>query len=120
LWEEFGEEVEFIVVYIREAHALEETMAAGNVGLPAVEAPTNDIERMGVAQQCHSQFDLGEMTLLVDGIDDAVEDAYYAHPDRLYLVGKDGSIAYHGLQGPNGMRPDELLEAIEDELELMD
>ena len=112
--------MEFLVIYIREAHALEETMVAGTPGLPAVETPKSDAERLGVAQTCQAQFGLGEMKLLVDGVDDAVENVYWAHPDRLYLVGKDGRIAYHGLQGPNGLRPDELLEAIEDELEMMD
>lgn len=105
------------MVYIREAHALEETMASGTPGLPAVETPTSDGERMDVAQRCHAQYDLGGMLVLVDTIDDAVEKVYWAHPDRLYLVGKDGKIAYHGIQGPNGMRPEELLEAIEAELE---
>ena len=108
------------MIYIREAHALEETMAAGTPGLPAVETPTSDNERMLVAKQCHSDYDLGGMRVLVDSIDDAVEGLYWAHPDRLYLVGKDGTIAYHGLQGPNGMRPDELEQAIEEELEWMD
>jgi len=109
-----------MVIYIREAHALEETMAAGTPGLPGVEAPKTDTERMQVAQTCQAHHDLGGMNVLVDSIDDAVEDLYYAHPDRLYLVGQDGFIAYHGLQGPNGMRPGELRDAIEEELERMD
>ena len=42
---------------------------------------------------------------------------YGAHPDRLYLVGRDGKIAYTGGRGPTGFRPDELEEAITAELE---
>ena len=37
---------------------------------------------------------------------------YAAHPDRLYLVGKDGKLAWVGEQGPRGFRPNELEAAI--------
>jgi len=112
--------VQFIVVYIREAHALGDAMHAGSMEIPGVEVPQTYGERQDVAQACSAHVDFGGMQVLVDSIDDAVEKAYWAYPDRLYLVGKDGMIAYHGLQGPNGMRPEELREAIEEELELMD
>ncbi|MGK0204903.1 MAG: hypothetical protein ACI9S9_003989 [Planctomycetota bacterium] len=55
---------------------------------------------------------------LLDGVDDAVGRAYMSHPDRLYLIGKDGLIAYAGDRGPVGFKPRELREAIEDELML--
>ena len=42
--------------------------------------------------------------------------AYSALPDRLYLVGKDGTIAYKSGQGPMGFRPDEFEAAIKDYL----
>jgi len=45
-----------------------------------------------------------------------VNKAYSAHPDRLYLVGKDGKIAYAGAPGPQGFNPDQLEEAIRAEL----
>jgi type I thyroxine 5'-deiodinase len=54
--------------------------------------------------------------MLVDGMDDAVNRAYAAFPDRLYLVGRDGKIAFRGGPGPAGFRPDELEEAIRREL----
>ena len=39
-----------------------------------------------------------------------------ALPDRLYLVGKDGKITYAGGRGPRGFKPDELEDAIREEL----
>ena len=48
------------------------------------------------------------MPALIDGMDDAVNKAYQALPDRLYLVGKNGEIAYAGDRGPFGFKPDEL------------
>jgi len=38
---------------------------------------------------------------------------YYALPDRLYLVGRDGRIAYRGAPGPWGFVAAELEKAIE-------
>ncbi len=47
-----------------------------------------------------------------DRVDDEVNQAYAAWPDRLYLVGKDGRIVYAGGQGPFGFSPEELERAI--------
>lgn len=38
---------------------------------------------------------------------------YYALPDRLYLIGSDGRIAYRGAPGPFGFVASELETAIE-------
>jgi hypothetical protein len=53
------------------------------------------------------------MPMVVDGIDNAVASAYGGWPDRLYLVGRDGTIVYLGGEGPFGFKPDELEQAIE-------
>ncbi len=55
-------------------------------------------------------------TALVDRMDDKVNKAYGAAPDRLYLVGRNGKIAYAGARGPMGFSPDELEKAIVAEL----
>ena len=49
-------------------------------------------------------------------LDDRVGQAYQGHPDRLYLVGKDGKIAFAGDRGPFGFRPQDLESAIKKEL----
>ena len=49
-------------------------------------------------------------------MDDKVNQAYAAAPDRLYLVGKDGNVAYRSGPGPFGFKPDELDAAIRTEL----
>ncbi len=53
---------------------------------------------------------------VVDGVDDVANQAYAGWPDRLYLVGKAGKIAYAGGRGPFGFKPDELEAAITGEL----
>lgn len=49
-------------------------------------------------------------------MDNTTDLAYSALPDRLYLVGTDGRIAYKSGRGPMGFRPDELEAAISEYL----
>ena len=86
-----------MLVYIREAHAID-----GASPNPAVlvEEPLSDLERLDVAQTCMAKLELEGIPAVIDRIDNAVDTAYQAKPDRLYLVGKDGRIAYAGARGP--------------------
>ena len=61
-----------------------------------------------------------KLPALLDGIDDAAATAYASLPDRMYLVGRDGKIAYAGGKGPRGFKPDELAAAIEKEVTTME
>jgi type I thyroxine 5'-deiodinase len=69
-------------------------------------------ERVEVGQTCMVKLAL-EMPALVDEMDDAVARAYGAMPERLYLVGRDGRVAYKGGMGPMFFKPGEWQEAIE-------
>lgn len=102
-----------MLIYCREAHPID----GNSPGPAAVEDPITDAERRGVAAKFVADMNLA-LPALLDGVDDAVGRAYASHPDRLYLIGKDGLIAYAGERGPFGFKPRELREAIEDELML--
>ena len=108
--------MDFLAVYIREAHPEEGWILPENrrSGL-AVHEPTSDEERRGVASTCATNLRL-KMPMVVDGVDNGVASAYGGWPDRLYLVGRDGRIAFQGGEGPFGFQPDELERAIEREL----
>jgi hypothetical protein len=101
------------VVYIREAHAIDGRSPSYGV---LVEDPITDAERAGVAKVCMTKMALKPMRAVVDGVDDKVARAWSGHPDRLFLVGKDGKIAYSGGRGPRGFDPEELADAIQTEL----
>jgi len=116
MWEEYGNEVQFFVVYIREAHALDSRSPMGGGGMPVVEDPVNLGERKSVAAICMAKLALSPMPALVDDLDDTANKAYFAWPDRLYLIGKDGRVAYHGGPGPFQFAPEELQSAIKKEL----
>ncbi len=106
----------FVVVYIREAHPEEGWILPENrrSGI-AVHEPTTDDERRAVASTCAANLEISMLTV-VDGVDNAVASAYGGWPDRLYLIGTDGRIAYQGGEGPFGFKPRELGQAIEREL----
>ena len=58
-----------------------------------------------------------EMPALVDEMDNAVAVAYAGVPERLYLIGTDGRVAYKGGMGPMLFDPGQWQERIEAYLE---
>ena len=112
IYNENKDEVAFFIVYIREAHALDSRSPSG---FEMIEDPIDFDERTAVATQCVADLNM-PMPAIVDKLDDAVSKAYGGWPDRLYLIGADGKIAYAGGQGPFLFAPDELDEAIRAEL----
>ena len=45
-------------------------------------------------------------------MDDKMEAAFAAWPDRIYVIDKDGKVAYKGKPGPGGFRVGEAEEAL--------
>lgn len=66
--------------------------------------PTTDLERRAVATRCADSLNL-DVPMAVDGVDDAVNMAYSAWPERLYVLKPDGTIHYKGELGPSGFKP---------------
>ncbi len=108
---DYGDDVQFLFVYCREAHAADSARPTGK----DVEQPVSTEERREVAAQFLKDMEL-EIPAVLDSIDDTASKGYAALPDRMYLVSKDGKIAYAGGRGPRGFKPDELQFAIELEL----
>lgn len=111
LYEQYHDRIQFLTIYIREAHPTD----GWYMGQHDIRSHRSMEERREVAGQCEVALQYGIPTL-VDEMDDAVCNAYAAHPDRLFLVGRDGRIAYAGGRGPWGFKPAELKGAIEREL----
>ena len=117
LYERFRHEVAFVVVYIREAHPEDGWVVIDNREDDIrVFDPTTDAERRRVVESCVLRLSV-RMPVVIDGIEDGVAAAYGAWPDRLYLVGRDGRIAFQGGTGPFGFLPEELEAAIKEELD---
>ncbi len=130
LYAQYHDRVEFLMIYIREAHPVDGwwlgkgipkamLKMSGSKAAMDVYDPQTIEERQAVAGRCELalQYDI---RTYVDGMDDAVNEAYAAKPTRLYLVGLDGRVVYAGGLGPFGFHPAELGTAIEGYLARMD
>ena len=107
LYAEHGDRVQFLVIYIREAHPTD----GWYMGNHDFRDPQTIVERRALAGTCETRLKYGIPTL-VDEMDDAVMKAYAAWPDRLYLADLDGRVAYAGGIGPRGFKPGKLKRAI--------
>lgn len=61
-------------------------------------------ERQACAQRCVAGLGL-RFPAAVDTMDDATAVAYAGWPERLFVIGADGRVAYAGAQGPRGFYP---------------
>ena len=108
LYEQYGDRVQFLVIYIREAHPTD----GWYVGNHNIHDPKTIEERRHVAGTCEVAMQHGIRTY-VDEMDDAIMKAYAAWPDRLYLIGLDGRVVYASGRGPWGFKPGELKKAMD-------
>ena len=113
----YKDKVEFLLIYIREAHPAEGMPDEANKRDKILLPDASDVvEKEGHASMCVRRLDI-KFTTLIDEMDNKVELEYSAWPDRLYLIGKDGRVAWKGRPGSVGFVPAELAVAIEAELE---
>lgn len=107
------DEVEFLRVYVREAHPTEhrgatETNAKANI---LIKQPATLEDRCAVAGQCSAALKI-KGPLVVDEIDNRVGRTYGGWPDRLYVIDRDGRVAYRGGPGPFGFNPHEMEQSL--------
>ncbi len=105
LYKTYKDKAQFLIVYIKEAHAKDSARPL-RFG-PQILTPKTIDERVKVAQQCSTALNF-TMPMVIDQMDDKAAKLYGGHPDRLYIIGKDGRIAYQGFPGPFGFKPDEM------------
>ena len=83
--------------------------------LKYIKDPTSELERFQVAKSCVSDLNIS-IPCLIDDMGNGTAAAYKGHPDRLYVVGKNGKIAFHGAPGPMGFKPADMEKALRFEL----
>jgi type I thyroxine 5'-deiodinase len=104
--------VPFYAVYILEAHPSDVWQMQSNVRDKVVLAsPRSFDERQNVAGMCVRKLGI-KFPALVDGFGNATEQAYTGWPDRIYLIDKNGRVAYKSRPGPFGFHPEELKAAL--------
>ena len=102
----------FYAVYIVEAHPTDIWQMKSNIKENVLFAnPKTDEERALVAGACVRKLGI-RFPAVIDGIDNRTEVAYTGWPDRLYLIDRDGKVAFKSRPGPFGFKPDQLEAAI--------
>jgi iodothyronine deiodinase-like protein len=105
LYHDYRDKAAFHVVYIQEAHPIDAWQVEDNLKDDVlVKSTTTAEEREEVAGVCLAKLRI-EVPALVDEPDNRVERAYTAWPDRLYVIDRDGRIAYKSAAGPFGFKP---------------
>jgi len=114
--EKYKGQVEFLLVYIREAHPTDGwDSPANHRDNILITKATNYGEKEGYASACVRNLGI-KFTTVVDKMDAEVESIYMGWPDRMYVVGRNGRIAWKGEPGPPGFKAPLLQAAIEAEL----
>ena len=74
-------------------------------------SPKNDRERSEIAGTCVRNLHL-KIPALMDPFENTTERAYTGWPDRLYVIDRDGRVAYKSKPGPFGFHPSEMAAAL--------
>jgi hypothetical protein len=113
LYEQYKDEADFYVVYIQEAHASDVWQEPHNLSEGIVFAnPTSFEERGRLGQMCVRKLGI-KFPAVLDTLDNATERAYTAWPDRLYVIDRDGRVAYKAGPGPFGFRPEGVAQTLQ-------
>ena len=114
LRDRFGEDAEFAIVYIKEAHPEDEWQVDGNTRKDIVYSQPDSFDaRVQLAKTFIEEMDV-EIPTLVDDIQNTAMACYAAWPERLYVIETDGTIAYKGDMGPFGFKPEEVKGYLEE------
>jgi type I thyroxine 5'-deiodinase len=112
MYEQYKDRAAFYIVYILEAHASDVWQMPSNVKQNIIIAsPRSADERTAVADSCVRNLHI-EIPALIDNFRNTTEGAYTGWPDRLYLIDRNGRLAYKSGPGPFGFHPQELETAL--------
>ncbi len=99
MYETYGKKADFWWVYIQEAHATDGRRPSKSVKI-ALHKTLED--RTKAATGCSAASEL-KVPVLLDDMNDTVSSAYSAAPERFFILGDDGKVAYAGGRGPRGI-----------------
>lgn len=104
----FGQQVPFLLVYIREAHSTDQWQSTRNERADVAVLPARTMqEKKDHAALCSRKLHL-PFPAVVDGMDGAVETAYRAWPSRAFVIGKNGRILYSTRLTELDFHPDDM------------
>ncbi|BDS06519.1 hypothetical protein NT6N_15590 [Oceaniferula spumae] len=99
LYEKYSGNADFWWIYIQEAHASDGRRPSRTVKIP-LHKTFQDREK--AATGCSASSSL-KVPVLLDDMNDSASKAYSALPERFFILGTDGKVAYAGKRGPHGV-----------------
>jgi hypothetical protein len=109
---QFSDRVEFLCVYIKEAHPTDGSQSPPNLDDDVLYAqPTTDDERAEVAAACMLRFNFS-FPMVLDNMTNEVEGKFKAMPERLYMLDANGRVTWKCGLGPHLFDPDGFEEAV--------
>jgi peroxiredoxin len=113
LYQDYKNQVDFLIVYITEAHPSDVWQMQSNIKDKVVFAsPKDEEERALLAGACVRRLGI-DIPAVIDEFGNSTERAYTGWPDRLYLIDASGRVAYKSKPGPFGFKSDELRAAVQ-------
>ena len=101
------------MVYISEAHPSDVWQMQSNIKDSVIFAsPKDEEQRASIAGMCVRKLGI-KIPAVLDEFGNSTETSYTAWPDRLYLIDRQGKVAYKSKPGPFGFKADELAVAIQ-------
>ncbi len=128
LQETYGDQMEFVGVYVNEPHPIDGWwLAASKIQKNLFERsgaraaidivqPTTQEQRNHYAVRAHENLLNEDISLLVDSMDNKVNEMYTGQPARIYVLDKDGRIVYNQGIGPYSFSPTHAEPVIRDYL----
>ncbi len=108
LQKRYGDRAQFLTLYIKEAHPLDEWQMDSNVDEGVCyPQPTTTDQRVRIANDFVKRFHY-EIPFVVDPIENPANQAYAGWPERFYILDEQGTIVYKGKPGPFGYHPEEV------------
>ena len=104
MYRKYRDRVDFRLIYIKEAHAADSLRSVPYAIQLGIQQPTSYRERCEVAAKLHDDKHLS-IPCLIDVMQNSVNVAYGAFPDRLFVIRTDGRIGIAAARGPRGFAP---------------
>lgn len=104
MYNQFKDVADFRMIYIREAHAADGPRPMGTGKSLGINEHKNYADRCQTAEMLINDRSL-TMPMLIDDMENTTNQAYQAHPDRVFLVRTDGRLAVAAERGPRGFAP---------------
>jgi peroxiredoxin len=112
LYESYKDRAQFYFIYVEEAHATDAWPVEKNTKDKILYANATTLdERAKAGQACSSGLKI-PFPMLVDGMGNETEKAYRAWPIRVYVIDKNGAVAFKSKPGPFGFEAEAVKTAL--------